>query len=190
MLSSPFYAKIFISKFFPKYLFNDTAQFGPNLSCSSGSCFQFSSSTRLEEYFLRDEVEQTLALCVAELDIALESDELHQAGYWIGQICANLNRFADISEKWVPHPMVDYALRNSTQGLRHGAKERLANTCIGLNNHAKSRSSTFVSKLRQAMSTIEGDIEQNEGLYPYNAGRLTKAELCRRAGRIHRPAGR
>lgn len=52
----------------------------------------------------------------------------------------------------------------------------------GLSSHAKSRSSTFVSKLRQAMSTIEAEIEQNEGLYPFNAGRLTKAELCRRAG--------
>lgn len=52
----------------------------------------------------------------------------------------------------------------------------------GLNSHAKSRSSMFVSKLRQAMSAIEAEIEQNEGLYPFNAGRLTKAELCRRAG--------
>lgn len=32
------------------------------------------------------------------------------------------------------------------------------------------------------MSTIEVEIEQSEGLYPLNAGRLTKAELCRRAG--------
>lgn len=52
----------------------------------------------------------------------------------------------------------------------------------GLNSHAKSRSTIFVSKLRQAMTSIEREIEQNEGLYPFNAGRLTKAELCRRAG--------
>ena len=52
----------------------------------------------------------------------------------------------------------------------------------GLNSHAKSRSTIFVSKLRQAMTSIESEIEHNEGLYPFNAGRLTKAELCRRAG--------
>lgn len=51
----------------------------------------------------------------------------------------------------------------------------------GLHDYAKSRSSSFVSKLKQAMVVIEGEIEQAEGLYPFNAGRLTKAELCRRA---------
>lgn len=70
---------------------------------------------RLEEYFLRDEVEQTLAVFVTELDSALKSDEHHQAEYWIGQICANINRFADIREKWVSHPMVSHALQNSSQ---------------------------------------------------------------------------
>ena len=70
---------------------------------------------RLEEYFLRDEVEQTLTTCVSELDLALKSDELHQAEYWVGQICANINRFADIREKWASHAMVDYAMRNSPQ---------------------------------------------------------------------------
>lgn len=52
----------------------------------------------------------------------------------------------------------------------------------GLSSHAKSRSSTFVSKLKETMSLIETEIGENEGLYPFNAGRLTKAELCRRAG--------
>lgn len=52
----------------------------------------------------------------------------------------------------------------------------------GLSNYARSRSSTFVSKIKQALTTIEVEIEQNDGLYPFNAGRLTKAEICRRAG--------
>jgi hypothetical protein len=51
----------------------------------------------------------------------------------------------------------------------------------GLEDYAKSRTSSFVSKLKQAMALIESEVEQNEGLYPFNAGRLTKAELCRRA---------
>lgn len=51
----------------------------------------------------------------------------------------------------------------------------------GLQDYTKSRSSSFVSKLKQAMALIESEVEQNEGLYPLNGGRLTKAELCRRA---------
>ncbi|WP_157835134.1 hypothetical protein [Xanthomonas sp. SHU 199] len=32
------------------------------------------------------------------------------------------------------------------------------------------------------MSKIELEVEQSGGIYPYNAGRLSQAELCRRAG--------
>lgn len=47
--------------------------------------------------------------------------------------------------------------------------------------HAKARSSAFVAKIQKAMSAIEKEIEENDGLYPYNGGRLSQAELCRRA---------
>lgn len=47
--------------------------------------------------------------------------------------------------------------------------------------HAKARSAAFVAKIQKAMNTIEEEIEENEGLYPYNGGRLSQAELCRRA---------
>jgi len=48
--------------------------------------------------------------------------------------------------------------------------------------HAKGRSSDLVKQLKKAMQAIELDIEKNDGLYPYNGGRLTQAEVCRRAG--------
>lgn len=48
--------------------------------------------------------------------------------------------------------------------------------------HSRNRSTEFVKKIREAMQKIELDIEQNDGLYPFNGGRLTQAELCRRAG--------
>ncbi|CAE6710752.1 hypothetical protein LMG22931_01258 [Paraburkholderia nemoris] len=48
--------------------------------------------------------------------------------------------------------------------------------------HAKGRSSDLVKQLEKAMREIELDIEKNDGLYPYNGGRLTQAEVCRRAG--------
>lgn len=47
--------------------------------------------------------------------------------------------------------------------------------------HAQERTNAFVAKLKKAMNDIEKDIESNEGLYPYNGGRLSQAELCRRA---------
>lgn len=47
---------------------------------------------------------------------------------------------------------------------------------------AKKRSQEVIAKLRKAMATIELEIEQNDGLYPYNGGRITQAEVCRRAG--------
>lgn len=52
----------------------------------------------------------------------------------------------------------------------------------GLLDSAKQRTKLFVEKLQKAMKDIELQIEQNEGIYPFNGGRLTQAELCRRAG--------
>ncbi len=52
----------------------------------------------------------------------------------------------------------------------------------GLIDHARKRTLAFIAKLKAAMATIELEIDQNEGLYPFNGGRLTQAEVCRRAG--------
>ncbi|WP_292999921.1 hypothetical protein [Nevskia sp.] len=51
-----------------------------------------------------------------------------------------------------------------------------------LKDYAKSRTKTVLARIHTAKSVIELDIEQNEGVYPYNGGRLSAAELCRRAG--------
>lgn len=53
---------------------------------------------------------------------------------------------------------------------------------IGLLEYAKKRTQAVVKKLRDAQKTIEAEIEANEGIYPYNKGRVSQAELCRRAG--------
>lgn len=93
-------------------------QAGPctrNVGMPEPSRCRSSCDFRLEEYFLRDEVEKTLELCVSELETALKNDEAHQAEYWIGQICANVNRFADIRQKWQSNPTVVYALKNSAK---------------------------------------------------------------------------
>jgi len=47
---------------------------------------------------------------------------------------------------------------------------------------ASQRTADFVSKVRKAMAKIELEIGQNDGLYPFNKGRLNQKEVCRRAG--------
>ncbi|MES2948143.1 MAG: hypothetical protein V4858_06315 [Pseudomonadota bacterium] len=47
---------------------------------------------------------------------------------------------------------------------------------------AHQRTTTFEAKLTKAMKDIEDDIAKNDGLYPLNGGRLSVAEICRRAG--------
>lgn len=51
----------------------------------------------------------------------------------------------------------------------------------GLLKSSKQRTTDFVQKIRQAMKTIEAEVDTNDGIYPYNGGRLSQAELCRRA---------
>ena len=51
--------------------------------------------------------------------------------------------------------------------------------------YAKSRSEGVCVRLRKAMATIEKEIEEGGGIYPFNNGRLSMAEVCRRAG-IHK----
>lgn len=43
------------------------------------------------------------------------------------------------------------------------------------------RTEAALSRLRKAMADIEADIAAHQGIYPYNHGRVTQSELCRRA---------
>jgi hypothetical protein len=47
---------------------------------------------------------------------------------------------------------------------------------------AKARTKELVARIRKAMAEIEAEIEANDGIYPFNKGRITQAEVCRRAG--------
>ena len=51
----------------------------------------------------------------------------------------------------------------------------------GLLASTKARSTDVVDKLRRAMSVMEREISDNDGLYPENHGRINAAEVCRRA---------
>ena len=44
-----------------------------------------------------------------------------------------------------------------------------------------ARTEAALKRLRTAMADIEMDIAQHQGIYPFNHGRVTQSELCRRA---------
>lgn len=44
-----------------------------------------------------------------------------------------------------------------------------------------ARTDAALDRLRKAMADIANDIETNQGVYPFNHGRVTQSELCRRA---------
>ena len=44
-----------------------------------------------------------------------------------------------------------------------------------------ARTEAALKRLRTAMADIEGDIATHQGIYPFNHGRVTQSELCRRA---------
>lgn len=58
------------------------------------------------------------------------------------------------------------------------ARQRLPKALL---ESSKQRTVVFVNKIKKAMKIIESDIDENNGIYPYNKGRLSQAELCRRA---------
>jgi len=44
-----------------------------------------------------------------------------------------------------------------------------------------ARTEAALKRLRTAMADIEADIAAHNGIYPFNHGRVTQSELCRRA---------
>lgn len=44
-----------------------------------------------------------------------------------------------------------------------------------------ARTEAALRRLQQAMAEVEADIAGNNGVYPFNFGRVTQSELCRRA---------
>ncbi|MYN46771.1 hypothetical protein GTP23_17145 [Pseudoduganella sp. FT93W] len=61
---------------------------------------------RLEEPFLREDVDGAIRDCIREYLIAEANNEELVLEFWAGQIRSHLNRFADIREKWSMDPTV------------------------------------------------------------------------------------
>ena len=47
--------------------------------------------------------------------------------------------------------------------------------------HAHPRTEAALQRLRHAMREIEDEVVAHHGVYPFNHGRVTQSELCRRA---------
>ena len=48
-------------------------------------------------------------------------------------------------------------------------------------DNTNPRTEAALARLRKAMADIEADIAAHQGVYPFNHGRVTQSELCRRA---------
>jgi integrase len=76
---------------------------------------QTDCSHRLEDAFLREDVDASISYCVTEYQTTIAAnDELMQA-MWAGQIRAHLGRFDDLRTKWMDHPMVKRAVGTSDE---------------------------------------------------------------------------
>lgn len=49
------------------------------------------------------------------------------------------------------------------------------------NDLTNPRTQAMLQRLRKAMRDIEAEIAEHHGVYPFNHGRVTQSELCRRA---------
>nr|WP_315465881.1 hypothetical protein [uncultured Rhodoferax sp.] len=52
---------------------------------------------------------------------------------------------------------------------------------LPVTENGNPRTEAALARLRKAMAEIEADIAAHQGVYPYNHGRVTQSELCRRA---------
>ena len=54
-------------------------------------------------------------------------------------------------------------------------------TPVTASEKPNARTEAALERLRRAMRDIEAEVQANHGIYPFNYGRVTQSELCRRA---------
>lgn len=67
---------------------------------------QTNCNHRLEEAFLREDVDSSIAYCVESFEAESKAQNELMLSFWAGQIRANVIRFSDLLEKWSVHPIV------------------------------------------------------------------------------------
>lgn len=71
---------------------------------------QTNCNHRLEESFLREDVDASIEYSVREFEAALQADDELMQAMWAGQMRAHLPRFTDLQEKWRTNPTVQRVL--------------------------------------------------------------------------------
>ena len=77
--------------------------------CQSGC------DNRLEQAFLRDDVDRSIKQAVSCLEQAYADDDEYKSEEWKGQVLALLPRFPDIKKKWILHPIVAPLVTQATE---------------------------------------------------------------------------
>lgn len=66
---------------------------------------------RLEEAYLRDDIDRSIAEAVRLYELEVADDNEMGQEFWAGQILAHLRRFDDIHRKWAPNSTVMQVVR-------------------------------------------------------------------------------
>lgn len=78
---------------------------------------QSSCNHRLEEDFLREDVDNSIRECVAAYEEAINDEESLTASHWAGQIRAHVPRFQDLRDKWMGIPTVRQIMVGEVVGV-------------------------------------------------------------------------
>lgn len=71
----------------------------------AGNC-KVTCDHRLEEKFMRNDVDGAIADCVAHLERARAEDDSMLESYWAGQVRTHVPRFPDVKAKWMSNTVV------------------------------------------------------------------------------------
>ncbi|WP_230753507.1 hypothetical protein, partial [Ralstonia solanacearum] len=78
---------------------------------------QSSCTHRLDEAFLREDIDGAIHDSVAAYEKAIADEESLTAAHWAGQIRTHVPRFRDLQEKWMAHPTVSALMANEDAGV-------------------------------------------------------------------------
>ncbi len=85
----------------------------PSTAMPEPSRCRASCEHRLELGFLKDDVDNLIAIAVANLEQAVANDDEIKAEMWRGQILVNIARFGKLKTKWDLHPVIRNLLRTT-----------------------------------------------------------------------------
>lgn len=86
----------------------------PNAARPDTSRCRHDCGHRLEQAFLKDDVDRTIEEAVRSLQRAINYGDDYNAEMWRGQVVANIDRFPSLRQKWQKHSLVATILERKT----------------------------------------------------------------------------